>query len=29
MVGAQPSGDCNSCHSQAGTTMAPGRIVLP
>jgi hypothetical protein len=29
MSGAQMSGDCNSCHSQAGTNYAPGRIVLP
>jgi len=24
-----PSGDCNSCHTQSGTSNAPGRIVLP
>jgi hypothetical protein len=36
MVGAVPSGDCNACHTQTGTTTvagmalaAPGRIVLP
>jgi hypothetical protein len=37
MVGAVPSGDCNACHTQKGTTTvttpgalsAPGRIVLP
>jgi hypothetical protein len=29
MLGAQTSGDCNSCHSQSGTSMAPGRITLP
>jgi hypothetical protein len=35
MIGAVPNGDCNSCHTQAGTTTvmgslkAPGRIVLP
>jgi len=29
MAGAVPSGDCNSCHTQAGTNMAPGRIALP
>jgi hypothetical protein len=25
----QTSGDCNSCHTQAGANGAPGRIVLP
>jgi hypothetical protein len=35
MIGAVPVGDCNSCHTQNGTTVvpggvkAPGRIVLP
>jgi hypothetical protein len=37
MIGAVPSGDCNVCHTQAGTTTvtgmaalkAPGRILLP
>jgi hypothetical protein len=29
MVAAQMSGDCNSCHTQDGTNMAPGRIVAP
>jgi hypothetical protein len=35
MLGAVPSGDCNACHNQAGTTTiadtlkAPGRILLP
>jgi hypothetical protein len=29
MVGAQMSGDCNECHTQAGTQNAPGRILLP
>ena len=35
MVTATPSGDCNTCHTQTGTTTiaggtpAPGRIVLP
>jgi hypothetical protein len=37
MVSAVPSGDCNACHTQAGTTTemgmdavkAPGRIILP
>ncbi len=29
MAAAQPTGDCNSCHTEAGTNMAPGRIVLP
>ena len=26
---AQTSGDCNSCHTQNGTSGAPGRITLP
>lgn len=25
----QMSGDCNSCHTQMGTMMAPGRVTLP
>jgi hypothetical protein len=37
MIGAVPSGDCNACHTQKGTTTvttmgaptAPGRILLP
>jgi len=29
MASAQTSGDCNSCHSQNGTNMAPGRITVP
>ncbi|MEO8700944.1 MAG: hypothetical protein ABI867_12925 [Kofleriaceae bacterium] len=29
MVAPQQSGDCNTCHSQNGTSMAPGRIALP
>jgi hypothetical protein len=37
MISAVPSGDCNACHTQAGTTTvtgamadkAPGRIILP
>jgi hypothetical protein len=29
MVATQTSGDCNSCHTQAGVNMAPGRIMLP
>jgi hypothetical protein len=29
MVSAQTSGDCNSCHTQAGAQGAPGRIALP
>lgn len=29
MVASQKSGDCNSCHTEAGTNSAPGRIVLP
>jgi hypothetical protein len=29
MVAAQQSGDCNSCHTQAGANGAPGRITVP
>jgi hypothetical protein len=29
MVQAQPSGDCNLCHTVAGGSGAPGRILLP
>jgi len=29
MPAAQTSGDCNSCHTQNGTSGAPGRITLP
>jgi hypothetical protein len=29
MTTAQTSGDCNGCHTQAGTNGAPGRITLP
>jgi hypothetical protein len=29
MSGSPPVGDCNSCHTQTGANMAPGRIVLP
>jgi hypothetical protein len=29
MVGEQPSADCNTCHTEAGTSSAPGRILLP
>lgn len=29
MNGSVTSGDCNSCHSQAGTKNAPGRILAP
>lgn len=29
MLTPAPSGDCNSCHTQAGSSGAPGRIVLP
>lgn len=29
MLTPQMSGDCNSCHTQAGTMAAPGRIVAP
>jgi mono/diheme cytochrome c family protein len=29
-MGSTPStGDCNSCHTQKGSSGAPGRIVLP
>jgi hypothetical protein len=29
MTTAVPSGDCNSCHTQSGSSGAPGRITLP
>ena len=29
MAGAQTTGDCNSCHTPAGTKNAPGRIMTP
>jgi hypothetical protein len=29
MATAQTSGDCNLCHTQSGTSAAPGRIILP
>jgi hypothetical protein len=29
MPAAQTSGDCNACHTQNGTSGAPGRITLP
>jgi hypothetical protein len=29
MLTPQTSGDCNSCHTQNGTTAAPGRITVP
>jgi hypothetical protein len=29
MLGAQMSGDCNTCHTDPGASGAPGRIVLP
>lgn len=29
MNGSPPTGDCNSCHTQKGANMAPGRITLP
>jgi mono/diheme cytochrome c family protein len=29
MVAGQSSGDCNACHTQNGTMLAPGRIILP
>jgi hypothetical protein len=29
MASSPPSGDCNTCHTQDGANMAPGRIVTP
>jgi hypothetical protein len=29
MTTPAPSGDCNSCHTENGTSAAPGRIMLP
>ncbi len=29
MIGPQTSGDCNTCHTETGTSSAPGRIMLP
>lgn len=29
MSAAQTSGDCNSCHNEAGASGAPGRIYAP
>jgi hypothetical protein len=29
MLEPQTSGDCNACHTQAGTMKAPGRVLLP
>lgn len=29
MAAAQPTGDCNGCHTQDGASGAPGRIVSP
>ncbi|MCA9603661.1 MAG: hypothetical protein R3A78_03840 [Polyangiales bacterium] len=29
MLTPQQSGDCNSCHTQSGTSGAPGRVLLP
>jgi hypothetical protein len=29
MGASPPTGDCNSCHTQTGANMAPGRIALP
>lgn len=29
MASAQPSADCNTCHTETGLSGAPGRIVLP
>jgi predicted CXXCH cytochrome family protein len=26
---AVATGDCNTCHTQTGTSSAPGRITLP
>jgi hypothetical protein len=29
MMGAQSTGNCNGCHTEAGANGAPGRIVQP
>jgi mono/diheme cytochrome c family protein len=29
MVGPQTNGDCNACHTEAGTQKAPGRVMAP
>ncbi|HEY1954781.1 MAG TPA: hypothetical protein VGH28_04200 [Polyangiaceae bacterium] len=29
MISSQTNGDCNSCHTEAGTQLAPGRIMAP
>ena len=29
MATPQSTGDCNACHTEAGTNNAPGRIMLP
>ena len=29
MIAPQTSGDCNTCHSEAGTSDAPGRVMAP
>jgi hypothetical protein len=29
MIGPQTNGDCNACHTLAGTSGAPGRVMLP
>ena len=29
MAGTPPNGDCNTCHTQDGANLAPGRIALP
>jgi hypothetical protein len=29
MITAQTVGDCNSCHTESGTMLAPGRIMAP
>ena len=29
MATPQATGDCNACHTQNGTSMAPGRVTLP
>ena len=29
MVGTLTAGDCNTCHTEAGTNGAPGRVMAP
>jgi hypothetical protein len=29
MATPQTNGDCNACHTEAGTSLAPGRVVAP